>query len=145
MMVVLSVAAVLLSMLGALFPSLVAFAPFVGTWLIYRLRAVRRTLVIAALLLAVWLYVLRPTPGQAVVCGVVAFFAVFSIILKPARLLVPMDHPEMVPAAEASLGDDAIIVGTEINGEARAWSMESLVPHHIVNDRLGGWPILVAY
>lgn len=52
-------------------------------------------------------------------------------------------NPKIVSAAEADLGDDDLIMGAVINGEARAYPVNYMNgPHNeVVNDQLGGLPI----
>jgi hypothetical protein len=54
--------------------------------------------------------------------------------------------PEHVPAAEAAwVRDGDAVVGVEVGGEARAYSIRQLDRHEVVNDVLGGVPIAVTY
>ncbi len=69
-------------------------------------------------------------------------------ILKggPARDGIPaLDHPDHDAAGEASWGDDEFVVGVVRGKEARAYPLAILVWHELVNDELGGDPILVSY
>ena len=57
-----------------------------------------------------------------------------------------MTRPTVIPAAAADyLGDDAIVLGLEVNGEARAYPLLIMNWHEIVNDTLGGSPVAVTY
>ena len=59
---------------------------------------------------------------------------------------VPLDHPEFVTAGQASyLSDDELVLGLYAEGEARAYPVRMVFYHHIVNDLVGGSPILVTY
>ena len=59
---------------------------------------------------------------------------------------VPLDDPEVLSAAQATyLSDDAMVLGLESNGEARAYPLEMMWYHHITNDILGGDPVLVTF
>ncbi len=59
---------------------------------------------------------------------------------------VPLDDPEVLSAAEATyLTDDAMVLGLESKGEARAYPLEMMWYHHITNDVLGGDPVLVTF
>src|SRR5574341_2294959 len=146
MIAFLSALVVVLEPVGALLPAWQALFPQLGTSLIYRMIPARRVIVFAGLLLALGLYAFRPTLAQAVIVGIALFFVLLSqFVLLPNRLLVALDYPPNVPASQAGLGDDALVVGLAHKGEARAWPLESLVPHHLINDTLGGDPVLVAY
>ena len=46
-------------------------------------------------------------------------------------------EPVFVPAAKASIADDAWVLGVVIEGEAKAYSLNLLNHHEIVNDRSG--------
>ncbi len=53
--------------------------------------------------------------------------------------------PQFVSAAEADLPDSAWVLGIEIAGEARAYSLNLLNGHEIVNDSVGGRPIAAVW
>ena len=57
----------------------------------------------------------------------------------------PIDDPEFVAVAEAGLGDDEPVVSVIIDGDARAYPLSMLLWHEIVNDTVGGVPILVSF
>ena len=46
-------------------------------------------------------------------------------------------NPEFVSAGEAAIADDAWMLGVEIDGQARAYSLNLLNRHEVVNDRIG--------
>lgn len=48
-----------------------------------------------------------------------------------------MFEPEFVSAGEAEIPDDAWVLGVEIDGEARAYGLDLLNRHEVVNDRVG--------
>ena len=59
---------------------------------------------------------------------------------------VSLDNPVFLPASEAShLGDDELVLGYEFEGEARAYPINMMRFYHIVNDSLGGSPVLITY
>lgn len=45
--------------------------------------------------------------------------------------------PHFVPASEAGISDDAWVLGVVVEGQARAYSLNLLNHHEIVNDRVG--------
>jgi hypothetical protein len=64
----------------------------------------------------------------------------------PPRDGIPaLDSPESVPASESPWRPEDRVVGVVVNGEARAYPIPLLVWHELVNDDLGGQPILVSY
>lgn len=53
--------------------------------------------------------------------------------------------PTFVDADKADISDDAWILGVVINGEARAFSLNLLNHHEVVNDRIGGVPVAAVW
>lgn len=58
--------------------------------------------------------------------------------LLPRGRIAAVFEPVFVPAAEAEIPKDAWILGVEIGGEARAYSLNLLNSHEVVNDQLAG-------
>ncbi len=58
-----------------------------------------------------------------------------------------IDNPRFVSAANASSDylDSELVIGVEINGDARAYSVPMLSRHEIVNDVVGDVPIAVTW
>ena len=46
-------------------------------------------------------------------------------------------NPEFVTAEEAEIADEAWILGVEIEGQSRAYSLNLLNRHEVVNDQIG--------
>ncbi|MBX2798352.1 MAG: DUF3179 domain-containing protein [Myxococcales bacterium] len=58
----------------------------------------------------------------------------------------PLDHPPTIPADKASyLGDDDVVFGLVVNGEARAYPKRILAWHELVRDQVGGTEIAGVY
>ena len=68
------------------------------------------------------------------------------LIGNPVKDGIPaLDTPQFVSAAETQFGDQELIIGLEINGDARAYPYAILNWHEIVNDVVGGVPVAVTY
>ncbi|MCH8292271.1 DUF3179 domain-containing protein [Candidatus Poribacteria bacterium] len=65
----------------------------------------------------------------------------------PAKDGIPaLTNPKTLPADAADyLRDDDLVLGLAINGESRAYPLRIMNWHEIVNDTLGGRPILVTF
>lgn len=64
----------------------------------------------------------------------------------PPRDGIPaLDHPPTVSATQADWADDDLVLGILAGGEARAYPIAVLNWHELVNDTLGGEPILVSF
>ena len=59
----------------------------------------------------------------------------------------PIDDPAFVSPADAGewLSDAEPVIALEVNGEAKAYPLQVLLWHEIVNDELGGVPVTVTY
>ena len=64
----------------------------------------------------------------------------------PRDGIPPIDDPQFRPVAESgNLADREPVIGLEINGDARAYPLQVLIWHEIVNDTVGGRPVTVTY
>jgi hypothetical protein len=65
----------------------------------------------------------------------------------PPDGIPPIDDPEFasVEAADEWLDDAEAVIVLEIGGEARAYPVQILIWHEIVNDTVGGTPVAVTY
>ena len=57
--------------------------------------------------------------------------------ILPRGRIASIDDPMYVPAAEAEIRDEAWVLGVLIDGQARAFSLELLNAHEVVNDSIG--------
>ena len=57
----------------------------------------------------------------------------------------PIYTPEFVPAAEANLDDEQLVLGVALDGEAKAYPISVLNSREMVNDELAGTPILATW
>ena len=55
----------------------------------------------------------------------------------PRGRIASVDDPSFVPAEKATISDDAWVLGVVIDGQARAYSLELLNSHEVVNDSIG--------
>ncbi|HHC09396.1 MAG TPA: DUF3179 domain-containing protein [Actinobacteria bacterium] len=65
----------------------------------------------------------------------------------PPDGIPPIDDPTFVPVAEADawLADPEPVILLELEGEARAYPIQILIWHEIVNDTVAGVPVAVTY
>ena len=57
----------------------------------------------------------------------------------------PIYEPELVTADQAGYDDAELVMGVEIDGEAKAYPVGPLNRREMVNDELNGIPILVTW
>ncbi len=65
--------------------------------------------------------------------------------LIPRGRIASVDDAQFVDAQQAEIADDAWILGVEIDGEARAYSLNLLNRHEVVNDRIGDQAIAAVW
>jgi len=64
----------------------------------------------------------------------------------PRDGIPPIDDPEFVPVGAASgLADTEPVIGVTLGGAAKAYPLRILIWHEIVNDRVGGVPVVVTF
>ena len=78
----------------------------------------------------------------------VLYLGMFYLANYVAQVEIYFKDPEIVeslPAKESVVPLETIILGAEINGEAKAYPLDYLAFHHKVSDKIGGEPVLVTY
>lgn len=64
----------------------------------------------------------------------------------PPDGIPPIDDPRFAPASEIDwLGDDEPVLSLTVGDETRAYPLQVMTWHEIVNDRVGGIPVTVTY
>ncbi len=59
--------------------------------------------------------------------------------------ILPIYEPVFVTAAESPFHDDELVIAVSIDGESKAYPISVLRGREMVNDELGGTPILVTW
>ena len=64
----------------------------------------------------------------------------------PKDGIPPIDNPKFKPVSEVSnLADTEPVIGLIVNGEKKAYPLQVLMWHEIVNDEIGGVPVSVTF
>jgi hypothetical protein len=66
---------------------------------------------------------------------------------QPRDGIPPLDHPKFVSSTSAGawLKGEEPVINLTLNGEARAYPIQILIWHEIVNDQVGGRPVAVTF
>ena len=139
-----SAAALLLAALHALSHLWPTFAPGLGIRALYYRRELGFALTILSVTLAIVVVGTTPTVGHALLLAVVTALNGASSVAAPGRVLPALDDPRPVRLD----GHDQLpahVLGTSTDTGAHAWSLQELIPHHIVNDWLDGRPITATW
>jgi hypothetical protein len=146
MVITFPILAVLLSLAGLLIPPIQALFPRISLVTYTRQRLVRRALVLAGILFLIPTWFFEPFSSTWVASAFVLFFWLMSeFVLVPTKIIPPLDNPPAVPAVDAILADETQVLGIVLEGQAHAWPMGILIPHHIINESLHGKPLTAAY
>jgi hypothetical protein len=78
-----------------------------------------------------------PLVALAVLCSAEERPKGYRQVLPRGRI-ASIDEPRFVPAAKARIPAGAWVFGVVVEGEPRAYSLNLLNRHEIVNDRVGG-------
>lgn len=141
----LTVVSLVLGFMGLQIYYWATFVPSLGIQFLYRIsrwKLVVRLLVAGSALLA---FSLCPTVGQLVALAIALGLAGLTGFFYPPLALPQVDSPRHLPASEAALGDEAMVLGLNLGDKTLAWPLETLVPHHLVNDELDGQAILASW
>ena len=82
-------------------------------------------------------------PAALAVAGVVTYL--FNFRLSADQMFREPTTLDMAPAARNRVASDRLVVGIEINGDARAYPLQFIGYHHQVRDTVGGQEVLVSY
>ena len=86
----------------------------------------------------------RRVGALAAAVGVCLFTALSRVNIYEL-MFHPMGSPAFVSAADVKLDKDEKVIAIAMNGAARAYPIRSISYHHIVNDVVGGVPIVATY
>lgn len=118
-------------------------------YFLYSWRWPLRAVVLALVLAAAWPAWRRAgwgkwlVPASLIVAGVVAYVVNFR--MSADRMFVQPRSLLMQPVAQSNVARDRLVVGIEINGDARAYPLQFIGYHHQVRDKVGGREVLVSY
>ncbi len=141
-----SVLAIAISVLAIQMNQWVSFLPQLGIEFQYRKRRNRIVVAVLAFGLALLAYWLNPSSSQLVIIGLVIALMPLAGFMHASKALVAVDAPAHVPATAAQWASDEAVLGyVDDEGNASAWQISTLIPHHLINDTVGGEPILVAW
>lgn len=96
------------------------------------------------------------TPRTVLVLALLVF-AVRSVAESPSGLPLGVQQilprggipaifePEFVPASDAEIPDGAWVLGVEVDGVAKAYSLNLLNRHEVVNDQFGDRPLAAVW
>lgn len=76
---------------------------------------------------------------------IVSVSAVMSRLNHFEWMFHPVNSPEFIAQADSKLDAKEMILAVRMGGEDRAYPISQMAYHHIVNDEVGGVPIVATY
>jgi hypothetical protein len=77
--------------------------------------------------------------------GVTVLFAALTHVNVYEIMFHRIQSPESMPASEAKLDGDDMVLAVRAGGHSRAYPIRMMGYHHIVNDWVGGVPVAATY
>jgi hypothetical protein len=142
---VVGLAAVGLSLAGVIAYQLLPFVPRYGARAVYHARSIRLAVAATAIALAVAASRGARSTVSRLSLPVVLALTPLSGAVHAGRIFVPLDDPDHLDAADATVDEDTMVVGVALDGRAHAWQVRTLVPHHVVHDEVAGRPVVAAW
>jgi hypothetical protein len=65
--------------------------------------------------------------------------------MRADKMFYQTQNLQMVNVANNKIADEKLVVGVEINGQAKAYPIQLIAYHHQVQDSIGGQPVMVTY
>lgn len=66
-------------------------------------------------------------------------------VVSPHDLILPVYEPEFVPYAQSNLDPADVVIALSIDGDSRAYPVRILNHREMVNDVVGGVPVVVSW
>jgi hypothetical protein len=103
-------------------------------------------LVAIAVAMRLWPHVAKGRRAAAVAGVVLACgFAALSRVNVYEIMFHPINRPAFLAAGNAPVEKDDMVLAVRVNQMSRAYPIRTMGYHHIVNDRVGGVPIVATY
>lgn len=101
----------------------------------------------AAMAMLVWPRLRRWTARAAIVLALVVALAgaYLAHVNVYEKMFHHLDAPRFEPASDAKLDSDDMVLAVRVNGVDRAYPIREIAYHHVVNDTVGGEPIVATY
>jgi len=146
MNILLSVLAIIVSILAIFINQWISFFPHLGIRFQYYRRRVQIGIAAVTILSVLGLYLNNPTLGQLIVLLAVILLTTLSGFHHAGRLIFAVDWPKQVQASAAAWRKDDMVLGYAAEEQvACAWLVDTLIPHHLVNDTVQGEPVLAGW
>ena len=87
--------------------------------------------------------------GNRILAGVATLVICIAAALTRVNVFELMFHPYATPAFvqanDATVDPDDKVLAIVLNGQSRAYPIRTIAYHHIINDEVGGQPVVTTY
>jgi hypothetical protein len=105
--------------------------------------------VLLALVALAWYWQTERRRRQRILAGagtlLVCTFAILSQVNIYEIMFHPDTHPAFAAAQQVKVDPDDKVLAVKLGGSARAYPIRTIAYHHIINDVVGGEPIVTTY
>jgi len=105
--------------------------------------------VTATLAIVIWYWRQKPRILPRILTSLTAIIICAAAALTRVNIFELMFHrydkPAFAQAPASQLDADEKVIAIALNGQARAYPIRSMSYHHIVNDEVGGIPVVATY
>jgi hypothetical protein len=137
---------ILYTLTGMLLPPIQTLLVRISVFTYFRQRLVRRCFYALGLAIVLLSMAFGIDTFSWVSLALVGFFILMGeLVLVPSKLIPPLDNPAARSVQPADLPAEALVIGVSLGGLSHAYPLSLLIPHHILNDTLGGKPLAVTY
>jgi hypothetical protein len=144
--IALGITGMLLAWVGVFFPPIQALLPKIDLYTYYKQQLVRRLFYLTGALLVILSMLFGPGIfAYIALLIVILFMAMTEFLMVPNKVIPPLDHSLSKSIQPGELSGEALVIGIQMGGLSRAYSLSLLTPHHIVNDSLGEIPVAAMY
>ena len=146
MIKIISMLALLLAIYGAFIFIFLSWLPRLGVHWLSNSSLKRLAINGTALLISVVCYLKEPGTLTLVILALVLFLFAFIFIVVPANIFPALQRTVHAKKEKTFLNPQTEVLGVTVNGESLALPMlDLLVPHHLVNDVIGGKSVVISY
>jgi Protein of unknown function (DUF3179) len=104
---------------------------------------------VLALVGLAWYWQIERRRRQRILASVGAAFVCAFAVLSHVNIFELMFHPDSRPtfaaAQQVKVDADDKVLAVKLGGDARAYPIRTIAYHHIINDVVGGVPIVTTY
>jgi len=136
----------LIALIGLFLPPIEALLPKISVIFYYKQLLIRRCFYLGGAVVIIISMLLRFDTLLLIALVILCVIILLGeFVMVPTKIIPPLDRPVSKSLQPGDLSEDTLVIGVKIGGLFRAYPLAILIPHHIVNDRIGETPVAATY